>query len=251
LSEDEAFHREIDGESEPAESERLREELRRKPEAQARYHELVRLCRSLDAVPAAEPPPGLVESVMRAVRAIARRSAPESRLLVLREAFSRRPMLGLGLSFAAGLLLASLLGGLAEPGRAPRSGEEAATALPSERLASRTLDRAVLEAEGVRGVARVDQTDDRVSVRVRVESGSPLRLVVTWDGRGLRPLAFEQGEATVQAVALGPASLAVEGAGKGEYVLVLQAREPAPSPLGLRLEQGTTVVEKALRVGGS
>ena len=186
---------------------------------------------------------------MRAVRALASRAAPrEGAWASWRAAVARRPALGLGVSFATGVLIAFVLSGVSDPGRVPGAGEAAATALPRERLATRAADRTTLEAEGVRAVALVERTGDRVHLRVRVESGAPLSLAATWDARGLHPLGFERAEAPADAVAIRPGSWRIDGATGGEYVLVLEAVGGAAPVLSLRLERGATVVEKQLQI---
>jgi hypothetical protein len=252
MIDDDAIQREIDGENTPAESARLMEELRQEPEARARYDELLRLSSALDSLPAADPPPGLLESVMRAVRAIARRTAapPEGPWLILRAAFARRPVLGLGLSFAAGGLFALVLAGLSQPGRLPEAREAVGTVLDRERLESELASRASLEADAVRAVVRLETAPNRLYVRMTVESGPPLRLAARWNARALRPLGFERGDGPADTVAIGSDYWRIEGAGGGEYVLTLEALEPAPPALSVRLERGDEVVERELRVAG-
>jgi hypothetical protein len=71
LIDDDTLQREIDREHDPEESERLHLELQRQPEVLERYERLVRLVRTLESMPAAEPPLDFVQAVMRGVRSSA------------------------------------------------------------------------------------------------------------------------------------------------------------------------------------
>jgi hypothetical protein len=224
------------------------EELRQRPDELARYEEMLRLKQALDAMPKADPPAGLAAAVMQAVRAIAGKGARRRSPSAVETAIASRPFLGVGLAFAAGLLVAFVVSGLANPGRVPAAADAAATALPKERIAAGGAARATLEWGGVRATAVAERVSGRVFLRLRVESGRALRLVASWNERGLRPLGFERGDAPADAVAVGPGSWRIDGAGEGEYVLVLDVREPAAHTVSLRLEQGQGAVEKTLEI---
>lgn len=217
MIDDERFHREIDGLLSPAESARLHEELRADPEAKVRYDDLRRLQSALASMPPAEPPPGLVQDVMRAVRARARALAPRPGIgHALRAAFTRRPALGLGLSFATGLLVAAGSIALLSPGswRPVREADSVGTAMPPERL--REIDRAPLRGPGLEGEAISLEADGQVVVRVRVLSASPLELSINWPGGGAEPLGFDR-RGPAASVVLGREALLVLGGGVGTY----------------------------------
>lgn len=247
MSFEERLHREIDGENTPEESERLREEFERRPETRARYDELLSLVRTLEAVRAAEPPAGLAEDIMRAVRA---RALPSYRRTswseAIRSALARQPALGLGAALAAGLVLGAFLVGLGEPTHLDE--KSGGTMLPADRLALREVDRAVLAGEGFRGEVVVAAAAGRTEVRVHLEGPKPLELLATFDGHALEPLGFERQGAPAGQVTLGPDSLHVLEAGAGDYVLRLAIRNPVVSGVQIRLGHGPAAVERALKV---
>ena len=237
MIDDERLHGEIDGLLSPAESARLHEELRVDAEAKGRYDDLRRLQSALSSLPPAEPPPGLAQDVMRAVRARARALAPRPGLgQALRAAFARRPALGLGLSFATGLLLAAASSGLLSPGpwRLGREAETLGTAMPPERL--REIDRAALLGPGLEGEAVALEADGQVLVRVRVLSAPPVEISITWPGGGAEPLRFDR-RGPAASVVLGRETLLVQGAGDGTYEL-RWGKEGVHGAVRIRLRRG-------------
>ena len=241
------LHGEIDRENSPEESARFREELSRRPELRSRYEALVRLAGALGALPPAEPPAGLADDVMRAVRAKALPSRPRTTWReAMRAILAQKPALGLGTALAAGLVLGAFLVSVGEPVRLEeRSG---ATMLPADRLALREVDRTILVGEGFRGVAVVGEAAGRVEVRIHLEGTPPLELVAAFDGRELEPLGFDRRGGPAGQIVLGRDSLQVLEAGAGDYVLRLAVRKPVASGLQVRLGRGPARVEKALKL---
>ena len=110
MIDEDRLHREIDRETTAEESERLRQELEREPEARAQFEQLVHLVRTLESVPAEEPPVGFVAGVMRMVRAKAPASSALARFSEsFRRNFLVRPALGFSLTLASGLLMGAIL----------------------------------------------------------------------------------------------------------------------------------------------
>jgi hypothetical protein len=192
------------------------------------------------------PVPDLRVEVMRAVRA---RTVPAPRLGVFEgvaAAFSRRPALGMGFAFAAGLLLAAIGLGLREPGFG-RPVDETATSgamlpgsgLPAGRPAGREVDRAVLQGDGLRAEVVVRAEGDLTVVRVQVESPGPLSLGLAWSGTELSPLGFGR-SGPAERVELLADRLEVEGAGAGHYELKFAVGAAAPlATVRLRRVGGT------------
>jgi len=238
MIDEDRLHREIDGLLTAAESSRLQQELSADPEAKARLATLRRLQQALASVPSVEPPKGLVEDVMRSVRARARaRAAHPGAWDALRAAFSRRPGLGLSLSFASGLLLAAVGSGLLStaPSSPGHDADAMGAAMPPARL--REIARAPLQGRSLAGEATALEAGGQVLVRVRVLPGEPLDLEVTWSGEAASPLAFEREGEGASSVVLGPGSVEVRGASAGLYTL----RWPlgaAPGPVRVHLRRG-------------
>ena len=252
MIDEDRLHREIDRETTPEESERLRQELERQPEARAQFEQMVQLVRTLQSVPAEEPPVGLVAQVMRMVRAKALPSSLAARLCEsFRQRFLLRPALGLSLTFASGLLVGAILVGMGDLGPLHLGGDEgsaAGTMLAPRGLGFREVDRAQLTGEDFHGDASGWASGDQVEVRVHLEGRPPLELTVTSDGQELEAVGFERGRGAVGEMRLGPGSLQVVDAGPGDYVLRLSPRQGVACRVEIALRRGSDRVAKVLSV---
>ena len=252
MIDEDRLHREIDGETTPEESERLREELERLPEARARYDQLVRLVRTLESVPAEEPPLGFVAEVMRAIRARALPSSTVARLSAsFRQRFLLRPALGLSLTFASGLLVGAILAGMGDPGPLHLGGDlgsAAGTMLAPKGLGLHEVDRARLTGKGFHGEASGWASPGQAEVRVHLEGEPPLELTLTFDRRELEPVGLERGRGALGEMRLGPGSLQVVAAGPGDYIVRLTARNTVASRVEVALGRGPDRVAKTLKV---
>lgn len=248
MIDDSALNQEIDGQNSPEESARLRDELARSPELRARYERLVGVVRTLEAVPPAEPPPGLTAQIMRAVRARARSARPwTSWGEAVRSALARQPVLGLGSAVAAGLVLGAFLAGVGEPLRL--EDKSGGTMLSGGALDLREIDRAELLGDGYRGEVVVREGIGWIELRVRLEGRPPLDLTASFDLRELFPQGVDLQGAPAARVALGPDSLHLREAGAGDYVVRLGVREPAIKGVQVRLGRDPGPwVEKTLKV---
>ena len=248
MIDDFALNQEIDGQNSPEQSARLREELDRSPDLRARYERLVGLVRTLEAVPPAEPPPGLTEQIMRVVRARARSAHPWAGWgETVRTALTRQPALGLGSALAAGLVLGAFLAGVGEPLHLEQ--KSGGTMLSGGSLDLQEVDRAVLVGDGYRGEVVVREGSAGIELRVHLEGRPPLDLVATFDPRELTPLGFDLLGAPAGRVVFGPDSLHIWEAGAGDYVVRLGVREPASSGVQVRLGRDPAPgVEKTLKV---
>ena len=249
MIDEDRLHREIDHENTPEESERLREELEREPEARAQYERLVHLARTLESVPAEEPPLGLLSQVMRVVRANALASSTVSRFWgSFRQRFLLRPALGLSLTFASGLLVGAILAGVGDLGPLRLGGDDgsaAGTMVAPKGLGLHEIDRAQLAGEDFHGEASLSASGNQVEVRVHVEGRPPLQLSVTSDRQEVEPVGLEGEGGEMR---LGPGSLQVVDAGPGDYVLRLAVRKTSLSQVEVALGRGTDRVAKVLRV---
>jgi hypothetical protein len=244
------LHRVIDGEATREETRRLEEALRLDPTARERYEELKRLQRAIDSVPRVDPPAGLLQAVMNVVRPRARAEKPRATTWeVLRAAFGRRPGLGLGLAFAAGILLTALASGLAELGPWPRGGAASATMLSVERLPGREIHRVSLGEGDLRAMAVSLSAGDRIFVRIQLEGPGRADLAVGYEKEAAAPLGFSRRSGTAESILLVPEGLRVRGAGAGEYELVLP-RTPLVESVEVRLARGGEAYVASLRVRG-
>ena len=148
MNDDELIQREIDGLATPDESARLAALAAEHPEVAARLESLRGAARDLERAERFEPPPRLLDDVMRAVRTT-RAAAPKFFAAlrdVLRGMLQPHTVLALAGTFAIGLGVGALL--LRSPGVSPSA--VAGTALPGGHMA-RPL---ALAAEGAQGRAR-------------------------------------------------------------------------------------------------
>jgi hypothetical protein len=164
----------------------------------------------------------------------------------VRAAFFRRPGLGLGLAFATGLLVAAVAGGLADLGSWPRGSEASATALSRDRIPGREIHRVTLGGTEPRAEAVAFSAEGRVLVRIRLEAARPADLAVRYAG-GEATLGFWRRGGTADTVELGPSGLRVQGAGAGDYELVLP-EPPAVDSVEIRLARGGDAYVTSLRV---
>jgi hypothetical protein len=247
MIDEDLLHRVIDGEATLDETRRLDEALRLDPPARERYEDLRRLQGAIDSVPRVDPPAGLLQAVMNVVRLRARAEKPRATTWdALRAAFGRRPGLGFGLAFAAGILLTALASGLAELGPWPRGGAASATMLSGDRLAGREIDRLSFDGGGLRVEAVSASAGDRVFVRIRLEGPGRADLAVGHAGEGV-PLGFARRSGAAESLLLGPEGLSVRGTGAGEYELVLSQPTLSES-VEIRLGSNGAVASGFLRV---
>ena len=165
----------------------------------------------------------------------------------MRAAFARRQGLGLGLAFAAGILLTALASGLTELGPWPRGGAASATMLSGERLPGREIHRVSLGKEDLRAVAASFSAGDRIFVRIQLEGPGRSDLAVGYSEEEAPPLGFSRSSGTAESILLGPEGLSVRGAGAGECELVLP-RPLLSDSVEVRLTRGDEAYVASLRV---
>ncbi len=101
---------EVDGLNSPEQSEFLRQELGRNPEARDLLESLRKLERALSSMPSLAPPAGLKKSVMRSISARqARAGKPARRFALVDWLFPARSLPRLGFAFSGGVLAGVLL----------------------------------------------------------------------------------------------------------------------------------------------
>lgn len=254
---DRLIHERIDGESTPEGEALLRRAIEARPDARARYEELLEVARALDGIPIVDPPEDLAPSVMRAVRGRAAEvSGREAWLDALRGVLVRRPLFAYGLTLAAGLVLGAFLLSPAVRSVILSSQDSAhvsGTALPDARLSGTPVDRAEISAEGLAGEVATALAGDRVLVRIRLSSRARVEVALEFDAEALSPLGFERRGEPLAGASAGPGRLAFEHRGEGEYWATLGLRSSAPAPIRLRVTGPGLEVEKEVRTrhGGS
>ncbi len=244
------IHREIDGESSPADSAELRGRIAEDPGLRAEHARLTTLTRSLDAIGQEEPPAGFVADVMRAIRLGA--TLRPSWIETWRSAFARRPVLAPALSLAAGIVVGALAVGLVGPSRLmTRDDSAAGTILPAERLDSLLqVDRQELAADGLRGETIMQRRDGELLAELRLESQKTLQVDWEFDPGALTPLAFERGAPALGAVTLEPNRVRITQAGSGKYRLVFGLKGHARTAIRLTLMGEGILLERKLETGG-
>lgn len=249
---EELVQREIDGENGPGDSARITQVMASHPDLRARYLEMQGAARALREMKEVEPPSGLTDDVLHAIRRQVA-SPPPGWLGTLRAAFGRQPALRYGFTFASGLAAAAVLVALA--GQSPplagldRS-QLTGTILSDHRLDGlETVDRQLFALEGVRGEAVTKRGRDLVVAEVQIDSRRPIDVVVEFDGNVLSPLGFERSMGSGTDLVVDAGQVRVRHTGEGRYVLVLAVSERTPSPLRLKLTGEGLWFEKTLGTG--
>ena len=146
---------EVDGVNTPDQSEFLRQELGRNPEARDLLESLRTLERTLSSVPSVDPPTGLKQSIMRSIPARqVRARKPEPRVGLIGWMFPARPLPRLGFAFSGGVLAGVLLVILYFAVAAPPSidvRDASGTLFGSSSEALQTAEDAAIGGDGVEG----------------------------------------------------------------------------------------------------
>jgi hypothetical protein len=205
----------------------LRERLERDPEARLLRERLRHLARTLEQMPAAEPPPGLRAQIavavrLREARAAGRTSpfrsvAPDGRRLP-RLRLSWSP--GLAYSFAAGLAVGCALIALLRS-----DGPESSAMVES---ADAVIDQFPVALAGVEGMVVLRREAGRLTAEVALRGET---------------------ETTVE-FTLGGARWTASHVGESRYSLDLGPAEKLPGEVGLSIRAGGASIEKLLSIRG-
>jgi hypothetical protein len=243
---DKRIQDELDGIATVEERAELKRHLEASPAARARYDEMKSVFHMLDRVEAAEPPATLKE---RVILALPPASAPRERSL-WGGAFQRRPMLGWGYSFAAGLAAGILVVLLAQTPR-PMSSEHAKFSGSMAPVATRDaaiVERLRLELDG--NAANVETRKAGSDVFVRIESETPhADLRVGYDPGVFVLRSFQQAGAASGPVDLEPGQIHIRKAGQSRFELVLRQIGSNQPPLQVSMQSGDRVMARSLQSG--
>ncbi|HET9251600.1 MAG TPA: hypothetical protein VFP58_05730 [Candidatus Eisenbacteria bacterium] len=239
---------ELDGTATAEESAELKRRLDASPAARARYDEMKAVFRMLDRVESVEPPPALKERVI-----LARPPAPAPREASLwRGAFQRRPGLGWGYSFAAGLaagvLIVLLASGVPRPGSLEEAKYSGSMGAPVASREAAILEQVRLELGG--NAATVETRSAGPDVLVRVESDTPDGdLLVAYDPGAFVLQSFHQSGVASGPVELDPGRIHIRKAGQSRFDFTLGPVGPGRPPLQVSLQSGDRVAARILRSG--
>lgn len=220
----ELIHRDIDGEIDDQWRIELRETLSQNPESVRMRDELVDLCRVLDSTPAVQPPAGLVEDVMRCVRA--NRS---DRFRVIdggsRWAQKKRERLiairvGYGLAAAAviGLVLAPTL--FDSLGKRQMSGTMAPTVVQTREGATEIA----ISGATVGGTIHVESLGAQRVVHFAIESTGPWSVIARFDAAGLELNAVRRNGRMLTPLSDTPGEVRIDGMGRYTFEMVFDPR---------------------------
>ncbi len=265
----ELMNREIDGLNSRSESAGLKKHLRRNPEAERYYRELLFVAGVLNRVPEVEPPAELKASIMQAVfgkeagaaveagetRGAAaaavrtgaeakagRERRPASILDVFRIRWEPKFAYVLATCIAVGFFLFVLFWRVV-PGRAPRdlealygsivSGQEAGQLLPAQPLA--------FALPGVGGELHIRYEPRRILAAFDLSSDSRVQVVFDYSGDvSLESVtALNECQYSVKA---GDGSFELTHSGECRYVIVLRDGRGTHSPIGLKVVRGGTLL---------
>jgi hypothetical protein len=220
----------VDGELPEQHRAELSRFLLASPEARAMRDELRQVCGALDSIPAAEPPPGLKDSILTKTRPTA--PAP------MRAAVARFPLLRLAAAFAGGLFVSAIafqLGGDRRPGF--DVSQVAGTMASQDPVArSEPVDTIQVSLDQARGTVALFRSATMRVVEFDLAVQQPLDVVVMHDGQ------------QAQFSGLGQAGAAANQ----RYALVLEGAGQAGSAIDIRfLASGTEIQRDVLEVPAS
>jgi hypothetical protein len=230
----ELIQADVDGEL----HERRRGELSRlllsNPEARALHDELRRICAALDAVPMAEPPAALRESILASVPRPTAGPATAS----IRAGRARFPLLRVAAAFAGGLLVSAIAFQLGPDRPAGLDVSEVAGTLASHDPVARSapVDTVKVALDRASGTVSLFRSANLRVVEFDLAVQQPMDVVVVHDGQEAR---FS---------GLGRAG----SAGNQRYALVLEGAGQAGSRIEIRfLASGTEIHRDELEVPAS
>ncbi len=174
------IHAEIDGELTGPQRAQLNRLLLAEPELRALRDGLRRTCDAIDALPAAEPPADLRESILQTLPAT-------ERGMTRRRPWARWPAMRYAASFAAGLVVSALAfqsGVLPENGIDSRNLAGTIASVPAD------PSRLELRLDGVRGTIRLAGSSQAPVVHASLTASQPVEVVARLDGQEVRLTGF-------------------------------------------------------------
>ena len=237
---------ELDGIATAEERAELKRHLEDSPAARARYDEMKAVFHMLDRVEVAEPPAALKE---RVILALPPATTPRERSL-WGGAFQRRPVLGWGYSFAAGLAAGILVVFLVQTPRStsPEHAKFSGSMAPLAASDAAIVDQVRLELDG--NAATVETRKAGSDVLVRIESETPRTdLRLGYDPGVFVLRSFQQGGAASGPVDLEPGQIHIRKAGESRFEFVLRQIGSTQPPLQVMIQSGDRVIARPLQSG--
>ena len=252
----ELMNREIDGLNSREESAELQKYLRRNPEAERYYRELLFVAGALDRVPEVEPPVELKASIMRAIfgeeagaaaaagakTRAGRERRPASILDLFRVRWEPKFAYVLAACVAVGFFLFVLFWRVV-PGRAPRDLEALYGSIVSSQEAGQLLAVQPVEfvLPGVGGELHVRYEMKRILAALDLHSDSRIQVVFDYSKDvSLESItALNKCEYNAKA---GDGKFELTHSGDCRYVIVLKDGSGTHSPIGLKVVRGGTLL---------
>ena len=246
------MHRELDGETTPAESARLRELLANDAEARTGQEELNALARTLGAVSPVEPDPAWKQELLVSLREQAWRARSEAKVRSsgtgvqpIRSWFAWRTAAVFAAGLAAGVVVMLAIGdrwpgvdGSSVPG----------AMLRIDRLdAIATIDDRPLRLDGVSGRVRTRGLPQAVLVDIEIASSQPVEIRLSFDPETLSPQGWVQGIPDRGQIALQSGEVRIIHQGENRYVVALHETRGAPAEIHVQVRSGDRVAEEVLR----
>jgi len=227
------MHAALDGEASEREMAALRDYLVSNPEAQSVQTGLVKLADVLGQVEDIEPPRDLTESILAALPP--RRTAADN-VLRGKPWHAGFPILKYGYALAAGLLIGSVLTGVAFRSLySPENSDFYGTMIAREHASPNlAVDQMKLDLSDVRGSVGLSRSGSNAIVDFDLDTRQPVEVDVGFDGSQVGLKGFSQQSSIAHLLEAKPGRLSFRSEGKYRSTVLLTNDHHAPIILDLR-----------------
>jgi hypothetical protein len=239
----------LDGVITPEQRARLQEQLESSEEVRAFYADCQQLVEALNGLEALEPPPGMDDSILAAVRdrvaaplaAPAEQEEPESGLRSLFAIWFNFPVLRYASAFLLGALLTTLLSDRNVDGAPSSVVNLAGTMSPVPEFA--LVQTRQLQSEGADLRLDLLKSDDLLQIRFSVDSDAPVELEMLYaiDAYGL--FGFSQESGALGNLTAKDGALTLQALGQRGFAVFLTRRSADTSEIELRLRREGETIE--------
>lgn len=213
---------ELDNDLSPDEQEELRGLLADSAEARELASELSQLDQTLDKLPNVDPPAGLADQILGALRT----PEPTKRVSLFDwlSSIGAGPMLRYGFSVAVGALLAiAVYENQPEGGTGADITELVGTMAPdADRPGRRILDSLSFEQTGVSSVARLERRDRSLVIDIRIDTTRIVEIAMDFDATKFEFEALAQTQSSLDAIEWSGTTLRVKGRGQRRFAVLLR-----------------------------
>jgi hypothetical protein len=238
----ELIQAEIDGEIDAAGKAELETFLAESEEGRAVYEELETLCRSLDGLPAIDPPPHLRHVLLNQAPV---KAAPQPAPGFVQRLFSG-PLLGYVGVFAAGVALTLAL---VDSGQISKGAFDDVAGLVGTIADSSFVvpehGTISVDESAVAGTVTLRSTGPILIVDFDLSANQPVEIVAGYSDRSIWFNGFAQLESTGTSIAAEPGAVAVEMDGKRRYAVYLNNPGMRPATIDLRFMADGEVIHEA------